>query len=44
MGALAGGKSILGVAIVEARQLRPPDASVGERGQAGVSKPRLLTR
>jgi hypothetical protein len=24
MGALAGGKSILGVAIVEARQLRPP--------------------
>ena len=29
MEALAGGKSILGVAIVEARQLRPPDAGVG---------------
>ena len=44
MEALAGGQSILGEAIVEARQLRPPDAGVGERVQAGVSKPRLLTR
>ena len=31
MEALAGGKSILGGAIVEARQLRPPGAGVGER-------------
>ena len=37
MEALAGGKSILGVAIVEARQLRPPGAGVGGSARGTVT-------
>jgi hypothetical protein len=44
MEALAGGKSILGVAIVEARRLRPPDASVGGSARQWQGDPRLDPR
>ena len=42
MEALAGGKIILGVAIVEARQLRPPDAGVGGSARHGKEIPGLI--